>query len=224
MLAELLAEPGVREECELRSRFGFMAIHGGSVEQVTDHIAVEAARRSGSSVYALIQPHGFRWHIPATAMDPAASPTMRRFLDHVSEVVSVHGFGVESLWRRNRMADELGDDSLRTFAVDVPYDPRMALLLGGGNRNLATHVATALRGSLDGYDVVDDIELIPKRLRGLHRANPVNLPCAGGVQLEVCPDIRGLTPRWPRRDHDDHPPETERLIDALAAAALSRAG
>ena len=42
-LSELLADAGVLEECTLRSRFGFMAIHGGGLEQMTDVIAERAA-------------------------------------------------------------------------------------------------------------------------------------------------------------------------------------
>lgn len=222
MLAELLAHPGVREECELRSRFGFLALHGGSLEQVTDHVAVEAARRSGASVYALVQPPDFTRHVPATKLDPADSPTLAAFLDHVDEVVSIHGFGVESLWRRNLLADEAGDESLRVFATDLPYDPRRALLLGGTNRELAAALASELRVRLPDHEPVDDLDAIPTRLRGLHPRNPVNLPRQGGAQLECCPDVRGLTPRWPRTGLDDHPPEVELLIQALATVARTR--
>ena len=38
---ELLAHPGVEEICTLRSSFGFMAFHGGSLEQKTDDIALQ---------------------------------------------------------------------------------------------------------------------------------------------------------------------------------------
>jgi phage replication-related protein YjqB (UPF0714/DUF867 family) len=31
MFEDLLAQPGVEEVCELRSRFGLMAIHGGNL-------------------------------------------------------------------------------------------------------------------------------------------------------------------------------------------------
>ena len=34
------------------------------------------------------------------------------------------------------------------------------------------------------YVVVDELEAIPARLRGVHVANPVNLAKSGGVQLE----------------------------------------
>ena len=51
MLEKLLAHPGVREVCELRSRFGFMAFHGGSLEEMTDVIAADAAERSDLMAY-----------------------------------------------------------------------------------------------------------------------------------------------------------------------------
>ena len=54
--AELLAMPGVQEVCELRGPIGFMAYHGGSLEEQTDVIACLAAERSGSSYYAVLQP------------------------------------------------------------------------------------------------------------------------------------------------------------------------
>ncbi|MEN9553457.1 MAG: hypothetical protein RLY24_1052, partial [Actinomycetota bacterium] len=38
-LADLLTYDGVTEECVLRSSFGFMAFHGGALEEVTDVIA-----------------------------------------------------------------------------------------------------------------------------------------------------------------------------------------
>ena len=42
-LSALLSEPGVIEEGRLRSRFGFLAIHGGGLEEITDVIAERAA-------------------------------------------------------------------------------------------------------------------------------------------------------------------------------------
>lgn len=214
MLAQLLAEPGVEEVCELGSRFGFLALHGGNLERVTDHLAIEAARASGASVYAIRQPDGFRWHLPATSMDPADSPQLRAFLDHVDVVVSIHGFGVESLWNPR---------SPKVFADGLPYRPERALLIGGGNRDLAARLAAVLAEHVPGYDPVSDLDLIPKRLRGLHPANPVNLPRCGGVQLECCPDVRGQGRAWWGRAtlHQPHPPETGSLVAALAAVARS---
>jgi phage replication-related protein YjqB (UPF0714/DUF867 family) len=45
---ELLAHPGVEEICELRSSFGLMAFHGGSLEKATDAIASRVADRAGA--------------------------------------------------------------------------------------------------------------------------------------------------------------------------------
>ena len=53
-----------------------------------------------------------------------------------------------------------------------------SLLLGGRNRELADHVAAHLRPRLPEYDVITDLERIPKDLRGLHADNPVNLPAS----------------------------------------------
>jgi phage replication-related protein YjqB (UPF0714/DUF867 family) len=110
------------------------------------------------------------------------------FIDHVDVAVAVHGYGAEGYWT--------------------------TLLLGGRNRALAAHVGSALRTELTdhGYDVVDDLEAIPSRLRGVHRANPVNLPRNGGVQLELPPRVRGTSPM-------SKPEYTEALITGLAAAA-----
>ena len=52
--AELLATTGVHEVCELRSRIGFMAYHGGALEEQTDVIASQAAQRSGASYYGVL--------------------------------------------------------------------------------------------------------------------------------------------------------------------------
>ncbi len=75
--AELVRAPGVVEELELRSRFGFCAYHGGHLERQTHIIAREAAARSGSSYYAVIQPPDRVHHIPSTRVDPDASDHFR---------------------------------------------------------------------------------------------------------------------------------------------------
>jgi phage replication-related protein YjqB (UPF0714/DUF867 family) len=69
-------------------------------------------------------------------------------------------------------------------------------------------LAAALRGALPDYRFVDDLELMPPELRGVHPANPVNRPRGGGVQIELPPRIR--------RD-----PDASRLIEALAQFARS---
>src|SRR5439155_26741933 len=90
------------------------------------------------------------------------------------------------------------------------------LLLGGRNRALARHVGAALRAELAAheFDVVDLLDAIPARLRGVHPDNPVNLPRGGGVQLELPPRVRGTSPY-------SKPEYTTALIDGLAAAATT---
>lgn len=178
MFADLLAHPGVEEECRLGSRFGVLAFHGGNLERGTDAIAADAADDSGASLYVVRQPHDLRWHVPSVAFDPAHSPALARFLRHVRVAVAVHGYGRHGMWT--------------------------TLLLGGRNRSLATDLGTALREDLgDGFTVVDDIDDVPVELRGVHRRNPVNRPPEAGVQLELPPRVRPGTgvptfdPSWP---------------------------
>ncbi len=196
MFAELLAHPGVREVVSLRSTFGFLAFHGGSLEKGTDDIAEAAAEAAGASLYAVVQPPDLRWHLPSSEIDPAASPALRQFLDHVEEVVAVHGYG-----RPDRYT---------------------TILLGGSNRDLARDLAAPLRQALPDYTVVDHLDDIPRELRGLHPDNPVNRPSGGGVQLELPPRVRGLGPFWDdpaRRGSARRAPHTQALIEALAQGA-----
>ncbi len=191
-LAELLALDGVVEECTLRSRFGFMAFHGGALEHMTDVIAQAAAARAGASYYGIHQPDGMRTHIASTRVQPAESPALAAYLDHVEVTVTVHGFGRQGYFT--------------------------ALLLGGANRELAEHVGGRLSAALPAYDVITDLERIPAGLRGLDRRNPVNLPRGGGVQLELPPRVRGASPMWWDWEHG-LTPHTEALVSALADAA-----
>ncbi len=195
LFAELLAHPGVREVVELRSPFGFMAFHGGSLEEMTDVVAAAAAERSGASLYAVLQPPDLRWHIPSTKVHPDASPALTRFIGHVHVAVAVHGYGREGMWT--------------------------TLLLGGSNRALAGHLRRHLDAALPMYEHLDDVGRIPRPLRGLHPENPVNLPRDGGVQLELPPRVRGRSPVWADFTGTGLVPHTEALIDALAAAACS---
>ena len=61
----------------------------------------------------------------------------------------------------------------------------------------ASRVAGTLRDALPGCPVVDDLDAIPRGVRGLHRHNPVNLTRGGGVQVELPPQVRGLRPSSP---------------------------
>jgi phage replication-related protein YjqB (UPF0714/DUF867 family) len=196
--AALLARPGVEERCELRSPIGVMAYHGGALEQVTDLIADAAACAAGASYYGVVQPDGLREHVPSIAVRPTASAALAAFLAHVEVVVTVHGYG-----RRDRF---------------------LSLLLGGTNRRLAEHVAAHLRPALPAYSVVTDLDDIPTELRGLHPHNPVNVPRHGGVQIELPPRVRGISPFSPPPGADGLSPPTRALIDALAASISSWPG
>jgi phage replication-related protein YjqB (UPF0714/DUF867 family) len=200
--AELLARPGVEEQLDLRGRFGFCAFHGGNLERRTDEIAAEAARRSGASYYGVRQPDGMRHHLPSARVRPEESDKLAAFVDRCAVVVTVHGYG--------------------------RWGQFTSLLIGGRNRSLATHVAGCVRGAVPAYRTIDDLDRIPRALRGLHPRNPCNLPVGGGVQLELPPRVRGLSPladHWPgmsvpgaRFSH------LERLIEGLATAASTWPG
>lgn len=195
MFARLLSHPGVREVLELRSTFGVLAFHGGSLERGTDEIAARVADAAGASHYAVIMPPEFRWHIPSKAVDPAHSDALRSFLDHVDIALAVHGYGRAAMFT--------------------------TILLGGSHRGLAAHLASTLRHRLGHYEVRDDIEAIPADLRGLHRDNPVNRPRLGGVQLELPPRVRGMGPYWHGWPAGRPNPHTDTLVDALAEALRS---
>jgi phage replication-related protein YjqB (UPF0714/DUF867 family) len=189
MLGELLGHPGVEEQCELRSPFGFLAFHGGSLEQGTDAIAVAAADRAGASLYVVRQPPDLRWHIPSSAFDPAESPKLAAFVEHVDVAVAIHGYGRVGMWT--------------------------TLLLGGRNRPLAAVLATALRTRLgEDFTVLDALPDIPDGLRGQHPRNPVNLPRGRGVQVELPPRVRSGTGAPTYR-----PAYEAAIVDALAEVA-----
>lgn len=194
-LAELLERDDVVEECTLRSPFGFMAFHGGALEEMTDVVARTVAERTGSSYYGIMLPDILEWHIPSHRVTADQSETLGTFLRHVDTVITVHGFGRAGFFT--------------------------SLLLGGRNRRLATHVAEHLRSRLPAYRIIDDIDEIPKNLRGLHQDNPVNVVEHAGVQLELPPRVRGSSPLWWDWEGPGLTPHTEALIDALADAALT---
>ena len=72
-LSALLDVPGVTEFSQLRSRFGFLAIHGGGLEQMTDVIAQRAGEIAGASVYLVRHPDSYPHHLPSARYDPAQS-------------------------------------------------------------------------------------------------------------------------------------------------------
>lgn len=192
-LSVLLSEPGVTEISQLRSRFGFLAIHGGGLEEMTDVIAERAAEAAGASVYVMRHPNAYPHHLPSALFDPAESPRLAEFLDHVDVAVSLHGYG-----RDGRSTQ---------------------LLAGGRNRALAAHLARHIQ--LGGYQVITDLDEIPPELRGLHPRNPVNRVRDGGTQLELSARVRGISPRSPLPDDDGLSSVTSALIHGLAEAARS---
>lgn len=198
--AALLARPDVDETVHLGSAFGLMAFHGGTLERVTDVVAVEVARRCGSSYYGVLQRSDAPVHVTSRHVDPTHSARLARFLDHIDEVVAVHGYGRDNL--------------------------RSTVLVGGRHRRLAAHLATCLRRHLPDFDVVDELAAIPPELAGQHPLNPVNRVTGGGVQIELPPLLRWHVQGW--HWSDDGPngraPQVDRLIDALSEAVDSWPG
>lgn len=195
-LSELLSDAGVIEVSRLRSRFGFLAIHGGGLEQMTDTIAERAADAADASVYLVRHPDRYPHHLSSARFHAHESARLAEFLDHVDVTVSLHGYG------------RIGRGT--------------QLLAGGSNRALAAHLARHL--DLPGYQVVTDLDRIPLELRGLHPHNPVNRTRDGGAQLELPTRVRGISPRSPLPDDaslDGLSPVTSALVQGLAAAARS---
>jgi phage replication-related protein YjqB (UPF0714/DUF867 family) len=186
---------GVSEHSVLRSNFGFMAFHGGSLEEMTDIVASRAAERSGASYYGIQLPDNLEWHIPSHKVTADQSPALSEFLSHVNIVITVHGFGRAGFFT--------------------------SLLLGGRNRRLAAHLSGSLQQHLPAYRIVDELEDIPQNLRGLHQDNPVNSVEHAGVQLELPPRVRGSSPLWWDWEGPGLTPHTESLIDALVECATS---
>ena len=173
MLDELLATVGVEERFVAGSRVGVCALHGG-LEQGTAEIAEAAATASGASFYAVVQPDDLRWHVPSHRYDPALSDGLHAFLAGIDLVISVHGFG----------------------GVRDADDRWTTALLGGTNRELAADLADALTRALPQYRWIADLDSMPRHLRGLHPANPVNRVPQGGVQLELPPRVRRSGPDY----------------------------
>jgi phage replication-related protein YjqB (UPF0714/DUF867 family)/gamma-glutamylcyclotransferase (GGCT)/AIG2-like uncharacterized protein YtfP len=192
-LSGLLSEPGVIEVSRLRSRFGFLAIHGGGLEQMTDVIAERAAEAAAASLYLVRHPDRYPYHLSSVRFRPDESPRLAGFLDHVDVAVSLHGYG--------------------------RFGRGTQLLAGGRNRALATHLARHI--DVPGYQVVTDLDAIPLELRGLHPDNPVNRVRDGGAQLELSSRVRGISPRSPLPGEDGLSPVTSALVQGLVAAAHS---
>ena len=125
------------------------------------------------------------------------------FLDHVDVVVAVHGFGRQDMFT--------------------------TLLLGGRNRDLGRHVGPPPAGRAARVRHRRRRSTAsPGSCAGCTPTTPSTGRACGGVQLELPPRVRGLGPFWTdfRAEHGDdvHPPHTEALIGALAAAATTWTG
>jgi phage replication-related protein YjqB (UPF0714/DUF867 family) len=213
-LAELLTMPGVREECILRSPIGFMALHGGSQDRGTDQIAWRAAEDAGASCYAIVQPPDLRVHLTSRLHDPDHSARLRTFLAHVDVAISLHGFGREgfALW----CDPDIG-------LVVEPYGPKLrgkqtgplrGIIVGGLNAPLLDAARTLFHARFPGYHVADE------RVRlGFHPDNPVNLPSAQGVQVELPPGLRGIGDFG-----ETLVPRQDGIVSELVAALVELAG
>ena len=162
MLRDLIETPAVTETVQLDGVVGVMAVHGG-LEAGTAEAARSVAAGAHASLYTVVQPSDLRWHVPSIAFDPRDSEALASFLEHIRLAVSFHGFGRPGF--------------------------EGAVLVGGGNRRVAGEIADAIRRRTD-LRVLDDLDDMPVRLRGVHPANPVNLPELGGVQLELSVEAR----------------------------------
>ena len=159
---------------------------------MTDVIAERAADAAGASVYVVRHPDDYPHHLPSARYRAEESARLAAFLDHVDVAVSLHGYG-----RIGRSTH---------------------LLAGGGNRDLAAHLAAHV--DVPGYQVVTDLDAIPRELRGLHPDNPVNRVRGGGAQFELSSRVRGISPRSQLPDADGLSPATSALVQGLAAAAM----
>ena len=156
MLDQLLATPGVEERCVLGSAFGFLALHGG-LEAGTAEIAQAAAVASNASIYTVVQPDDLRWHVPSHHVRPRRSRTRCvAFLD------------------ARRRASCRCTASAACAATTTVGSPACS---GGRTASSRPRLAALLRAALPGYRWIDDLDLIPAHLRGVHPANPVNRRC-----------------------------------------------
>lgn len=157
MATRLLASPGVVENLQLGGEVGVLALHG-RLEKRTEWLAEAVATETGASLYTVTLPPDLWWHVPSTRFGEAPSPRLAAFLARVRRVISIHGYGRPGL--------------------------EHTVLLGGRNRRFARAVAGHVRAT-EVLTAVDDVEAIPRGLRGMATANPVNLPPEAGVQVEV---------------------------------------
>jgi phage replication-related protein YjqB (UPF0714/DUF867 family) len=196
---ENLARDGVCELLDLRGPVGLMAFHGGALERVTDVIAAATAQSTDSSYYAVLHPDDAP-HVPSKLVDPAHSAKLTAFVDHVDVAVAIHGYG--------------------------RHDAMFRVLLGGSNREFAAHIGAHLEPALPKYEIVTDLESIPRELAGQHPDNPVNRVRNGGVQIEVPAALRW---HYDHKQWSDTPgvgraPQVDVFIEALCRAIATWMG
>lgn len=168
MAHRLAAAPGVVEKTHLAGDVGVMALHG-RLERRTEWIAEAVAVRTGASLHTVTVPPDLWWHVPSTRFGEAPSPGLAAFLTHVRVAVSIHGYGRRGMER--------------------------VVLLGGRNRSMAADIAERVRAA-GVLEVIDDLDAMPRGLRGQSLRNPVNAPPEAGVQVEVPSGARSGQPFW----------------------------
>jgi phage replication-related protein YjqB (UPF0714/DUF867 family) len=164
-----------------------LALHGGSQDRGSEQIARRAAQLAAASSYAIVYPPGLRVHLTSRLHNPDHSEHLRAFLEHVDVAISVHGFGRDgfALWFDP-------DQGL----IVQPYGPAIrgrqtgplrGIIVGGLNAPLVDAARELFQRRLASYHVAGE------RVRlGFHPDNPVNLPSAHGVQVELPPGLRGI--------------------------------
>ena len=193
--AELLAHAGVDEDLVLRSTFGFMAFHGGSLEEMTDVVAAAAAAQAARPTTGSVSPRTCNGTCRRSTVDPAQSPRLQAFLDHVDVVITVHGYGREGRWTE--------------------------LLAGGTNRALARRRRPSAR--VPRCPTTRSSPTSTRSPASCGASTPATRSTSrrGGVQLELPPRVRGRSPLSPPPGPDGLSPPTAALIDGLAEVARS---
>ena len=92
--------------------------------------------------------------------------------------------------------------------------PLRGIIVGGRNADMLDAARRLLRNRFAGYHVADE------RVRlGFHPDNPVNLPSAHGIQIELPPGLRGIG------DFGDQlVPSVDGLVTQVVAALVELAG
>ena len=142
---------------------------------------------------------------------------MNRGVSNSGKVLRPHGKTHKSGWiaREQVAAGAVGltcakPAEAEIFAAADIQDIRIAY-------PIAPTYAPRILSLMDGVrisTIVDDLDEIPKAVRGIHPRNPVNLPPGGGVQLELPPRVRRGT-GVPTHD----PAYEAAVVEALTALA-----